>query len=119
MTIEALVAAKPLRMGASGDAVRQIQLALKARGYPLTGTGYFGNQTDAAIEDFQRKNGLPVTGDVDRVGHHVRRIGVARAEGLAQIELALGRERRSNLLLHGARRPLLARVPEQFIGRVS
>lgn len=65
MTIEALVAAEPLRMGATGDAVKQIQLALKARGYPLTGTGYFGPQTDTSVEEFQRKNGLPVTGEVD------------------------------------------------------
>ncbi|MGY3387801.1 uncharacterized protein (TIGR02594 family) [Bradyrhizobium sp. USDA 3311] len=65
MSIEALVAAKPLRMGATGDAVKQIQLALKARGYPLTGTGYFGPQTDTSVEEFQRRNGLPVTGEVD------------------------------------------------------
>jgi uncharacterized protein (TIGR02594 family) len=65
MSIAALVASKPLRMGASGDAVKQIQLALKARGYPLTGTGYFGAQTDSSVEDYQRKMGLPVTGEVD------------------------------------------------------
>lgn len=49
MTIAALVAAKPLRMGATGDAMKQIQLALKARGYPLTGTGYFRPQTDTSV----------------------------------------------------------------------
>ena len=65
MSIEALVASSPLRMGAIGDGVKQIQLALKARGYPLTGTGYFGPQTDTSVEDFQRTNGLPVTGVVD------------------------------------------------------
>ena len=65
MTIAALVAAGPLRMGASGPAVQSIQLALKARGYPLTGTGYFGPQTDTAVEDLQRGAGLPVTGMVD------------------------------------------------------
>lgn len=65
MTIAALVAAKPLRMGATGDAVKQIQLALRARGYPLTGTGYFGPQTDTSVEEFQRKSGLPVTGEID------------------------------------------------------
>lgn len=65
MTIAALVAAGPLRMGASGPAVQTIQLALKARGYPLTGTGYFGQQTDTAVEDFQRKAGVPATGVVD------------------------------------------------------
>lgn len=65
MSIEALVASNPLRMGASGDAVRQIQLALKARGYPLTGTSYFGPQTDTSVEEFQRKSGLAATGIVD------------------------------------------------------
>lgn len=65
MTIATLVAAAPLRMGANGPAVQAIQLALKARGYPLSGTGYFGPQTDTAVEDYQRKMGLPVTGVVD------------------------------------------------------
>ena len=65
MTVSALVAAGPLRMGASGPAVHAIQLALKTRGYPLTGTGYFGQQTDAAVEDYQRRMGLSVTGIVD------------------------------------------------------
>ncbi|WBL75590.1 TIGR02594 family protein [Bradyrhizobium xenonodulans] len=65
MTLAALVAAGPLRMGAFGPAVQSIQLALKARGYPLTGTGYFGPQTDTAVEDCQRKAGLPPTGIVD------------------------------------------------------
>jgi peptidoglycan hydrolase-like protein with peptidoglycan-binding domain len=65
MTIAALVAAGPLRMGATGAAVKEIQLALRARGCPLTGTGYFGPQTDTAVEDLQRKSGLPVTGIID------------------------------------------------------
>lgn len=67
MTIATLVASLPkvLRQGASGDAVQQVQLALKARGYPLTGTGYFGPATDTAVEDLQRNAGLPVTGVVD------------------------------------------------------
>lgn len=65
MSIAALVAAGPLRMGATGPAVKEIQLALKARGYPFTGTGYFGPQTDSAIEEIQRNAGLPVTGVVD------------------------------------------------------
>jgi uncharacterized protein (TIGR02594 family) len=65
MTIAALVAGKPLSMGVSGGAIRQIQLALKAAGYPLTGTGYFGQATDTAIEEVQRKAGLPVTGVID------------------------------------------------------
>lgn len=64
MTIAALVARAPLRMGASGDAVRQVQLALKERGFPLTGTGYFGSATDVAVESFQRSIGLKIDGVV-------------------------------------------------------
>lgn len=55
----------PLRQGNSGPDVRYYQMALKRLGYPLTGTGYFGNQTDSAVEDFQRRKGLPVTGAID------------------------------------------------------
>lgn len=65
MSIATLVAGGPLRQGAAGDAVKAIQLALRARGYPLTGTGWFGPATDTAVEDFQRRNGMPVTGIVD------------------------------------------------------
>lgn len=65
MTIASLVVSEPLRMGATGPVVRAAQLALKGRGYALTGTGYFGAQTDTALEDFQRKEGLPVTGVLD------------------------------------------------------
>ncbi|WP_022722862.1 TIGR02594 family protein [Rhodopseudomonas sp. B29] len=64
MTIAALVAGGPLRMGAQGEAVRQLQLALKAIGYALTGTGYFGPATDTAVETFQRRAGLKVDGEV-------------------------------------------------------
>ncbi|MBR1004547.1 uncharacterized protein (TIGR02594 family) [Bradyrhizobium japonicum] len=64
MTIEALVASSPLRMGATGDAVRQVQLALKQAGYSLTGTGWFGPATDTAVETFQRRAGLVVDGQV-------------------------------------------------------
>jgi uncharacterized protein (TIGR02594 family) len=53
-----------LRIGASGDAVRQIQLALKALGYSLTGTAWFGPATDTAVETFQRRAGLVVDGEV-------------------------------------------------------
>jgi uncharacterized protein (TIGR02594 family) len=51
-------------MGATGDAVRQIQIALRAIGYPLTGTGYFGPLTDTAVETFQKRAGLEVDGVV-------------------------------------------------------
>lgn len=66
MSIAALVARVPLRMGASGDAVRQVQLALKSRGYVLSGTGYFGPATDTAVEAFQRRAGLAADGIVGK-----------------------------------------------------
>jgi uncharacterized protein (TIGR02594 family) len=62
--IAALVAGKPLRLGAQGDAVRALQLALASFGYSLKGTGFFGGATDTAVEDFQRLNGLDVDGIV-------------------------------------------------------
>lgn len=65
MSIFALVSANgPLRLKMQGDDVRQLQLALARLGYPLTGTGYFGGATDTAVEDFQRRHGLHVDGDV-------------------------------------------------------
>lgn len=66
MTIAALVASKPLRLGASGEVVRQAQLALAARRYPLHGTGYFGPNTAASLKAFQTISGLPATGVLDR-----------------------------------------------------
>ncbi|UEM08596.1 TIGR02594 family protein [Bradyrhizobium barranii subsp. barranii] len=64
MSLAPLVAAGPLRFGASGDAVRQIQLALKQIGYSLTGTGWFGPATDTAVETFQKRAGLVVDGEI-------------------------------------------------------
>jgi uncharacterized protein (TIGR02594 family) len=64
MTLSALLAGAALRQGASGEAVRTIQLALRDLGYPLSGTGYFGPATDTAIEDFQRRHRLAVDGVV-------------------------------------------------------
>lgn len=64
MTIAALLANAPLRIGSSGDTVKLVQLALKEIGYPLTGTGFFGNATDTAVEAFQKRAGLKVDGEV-------------------------------------------------------
>jgi len=56
-----------VRLGDSGDGVKQIQTALKAAGYKVTIDGQFGNQTDAAVRQFQKKNGLTVDGVVGRI----------------------------------------------------
>lgn len=62
--IAASVARKPMRMGAQGDAVSTLQLALAGLGYKLKGTGYFGGATDTAVVDFQRISGLEADGVV-------------------------------------------------------
>lgn len=43
-----------------------MQRQLRKHGYSLPVTGYFGSQTDGAVRDFQRKNGLYVDGIVGR-----------------------------------------------------
>lgn len=53
-----------LKLGSSGDAVKQVQFALAARGYPLKGTGYFGPATDTAVESFQARSKVTVDGVV-------------------------------------------------------
>lgn len=65
MQISALVSdTKVLKMGNSGADVAALQLALKNIGYPLTGTGYFGTSTDAAVTSFQKRLALVPDGDV-------------------------------------------------------
>lgn len=54
------------RLGSSGPVVKDIQLALAKLGYPLSGTGFFGNATDTAVEAFQKRAGLAVDGVVGR-----------------------------------------------------
>lgn len=51
-----------LRRGSTGDAVRKLQQALKNLNYPVTPDGVYGNDTIAAVEAFQRINGLSVDG---------------------------------------------------------
>ena len=53
--------------GERGERVVALQQALVDAGVPLTGgvDGVFGGGTAAAVMEFQRRNGLPVTGRVD------------------------------------------------------
>ena len=52
--------------GDTGDAVKKVQKRLKALGY-LSGSadGDYGNQTKTAVKNFQKRNGLSVTGTVN------------------------------------------------------
>ncbi len=53
-----------LRRGSRGDAVRELQQALNARGARLEVDGDFGPRTEAAVRDFQRRTGAAVDGVV-------------------------------------------------------
>ena len=53
-----------LKLGMTGDLVKQAQLALAEKGYNLKGTGYFGNATDTAVEAVQRKARIKVDGEI-------------------------------------------------------
>ena len=56
-----------LAMGAKGDTVAELQRALMAAGVYVPGgaDGVFGQATKTAVSNYQRWNGLPVSGDVD------------------------------------------------------
>lgn len=55
------------KLGDAGPGVKQIQMALRAIGFPLKGTGWFGPSTDVAVEGFQRRAGLTVDGKVGKL----------------------------------------------------
>src|SRR4051812_22956098 len=60
-----IMAEPVLRPGSSGDAVRQLQVALQGLGYnPGAIDGQFGSRTEAAVKAFQRAQGIAVDGVV-------------------------------------------------------
>lgn len=60
-------ASSALAVGAQGDSVKELQSALMAVGVFVPGgaDGVFGPATKTAVSNFQRWNGLAVTGEVD------------------------------------------------------
>lgn len=54
-----------LGQGSRGDPVVWVQVQLNEWGYFVKRTGYFKQQTLAAVQDFQAARGLPVTGKLD------------------------------------------------------
>lgn len=55
----------PLKKGAKGDEVLELQVYLNRFNYRLVLDGNFGNATLWALKDFQKRNGIPVTGIAD------------------------------------------------------
>lgn len=58
--------ANGMMIGESGDTVKRVQELLARYGYMSSSscTGYFGEVTEEAVKEFQRKNGLLVDGNV-------------------------------------------------------
>jgi peptidoglycan hydrolase-like protein with peptidoglycan-binding domain len=53
---------KIIRLGDTGEAVRDVQTQLQIHGYNLCADGMFGEATTTAVMDFQQKHGLPIDG---------------------------------------------------------
>lgn len=53
-----------LRKGSKGDSVKHLQNILISIGYSLVADGDFGQKTETAVKDFQKKNNLAVDGIV-------------------------------------------------------
>ena len=63
--LQSTALAAALRVGSRGEEVRQLQTKLKRWGYYSGAVdGIFGSGTEAAVKQFQRKNGLTVDGIV-------------------------------------------------------
>ena len=53
-----------VKYGSTGSDVKKLQQTLNKNGYKLTEDGIFGAKTQAAVKDYQKKNGLDVDGIV-------------------------------------------------------
>lgn len=58
------IAYSQISYGSSGSDVKKLQEALNKNGYSLDVDGKFGPKTQAAVKDYQKKNGLKVDGVV-------------------------------------------------------
>ena len=78
-----------LRVGSWGEAVKSLQLKLKALGYfNGTGTGYYGSVTRAAVISFQMANGLTADGIAGPITHKALFSGSAVTESASSASAA-------------------------------
>ena len=59
-----IVTERTLRNGDDGDDVKVMQQVLIKKGYQIKDDGKFGSDTEKAVSDFQKKNGIPVDGEI-------------------------------------------------------
>ena len=55
-----------VKSGSRGSSVSELQTLLNDKGYDLSVDGIFGSKTQAAVRDYQSKNGLSVDGIVGK-----------------------------------------------------
>lgn len=68
-----------LKQGVRTTGTRYLEVKLKGLGYDVTVDGYYGRDTTVAVMSFQRKYGLPVTGNIDvRTRDKIREVYAAR-----------------------------------------
>ncbi len=60
------IAYSTIKYGSSGSEVYKLQKKLNEKGYKLDVDGKFGTKTQAAVKDYQKKNGLAVDGIVGK-----------------------------------------------------
>uniref|UniRef100_UPI00192CA42A peptidoglycan-binding domain-containing protein n=1 Tax=Sporosalibacterium faouarense TaxID=516123 RepID=UPI00192CA42A len=77
-----------LKVGAKGDAVKNLQTMLNNFGYNLEVDGYFGNLTSEAVKDFQSKNGLTTDGIVGPKTYEVLEAGIESTDSTTKEEVA-------------------------------
>ena len=53
------------KIGDASDYVADLQNMLIRKGYTIVADGKYGNKTAGAVSDFQKKNGIVVTGNID------------------------------------------------------
>lgn len=61
-----IISYSTLQYGSSGSEVKKLQKELNKNGYKLDVDGQFGSKTQAAVRDYQKKNGLSVDGIVGK-----------------------------------------------------
>ena len=86
-----------MKLGSSGDRVRDLQARLRQIGwYEGKVTGSYGRETVTSVEGFQRRRGLPVTGEVDQRTWD-RLIGMTHTPTSAELTNVLAKPKETGL----------------------
>ncbi len=79
------------RLYVSSESIRNIQQALKERDHDLRVDGKWGPQTSSAVREFQQKEGLEETGQLNL--STLQALGVAEQLGFQEVDTGQQRQR--------------------------